>query len=63
MTELRRRMLAGEELVGTFLDLGSALAAEITAGAAGVLEVPAIRVGDRIFHGDPELEAAAAVLA
>jgi 2-hydroxychromene-2-carboxylate isomerase len=33
------------------------------AGAAGVLEVPAIQVGDRIFHGDRELEAAAAVLA
>jgi hypothetical protein len=25
--------------------------------------VPAIRVGDRVFHGDRELEAAAAVLA
>jgi 2-hydroxychromene-2-carboxylate isomerase len=33
------------------------------AGAIGVLEVPAIRVGDRIFHGDRELEAAARVLA
>jgi 2-hydroxychromene-2-carboxylate isomerase len=33
------------------------------AGAAGVLEVPAVQVGDRIFHGDRELEAAAAVLA
>src|SRR3954447_10230077 len=33
------------------------------ASAAGVLEVPAIQVGDRIFHGDRELEAAAAVLA
>ena len=31
--DLRRRMLAGEELLGTFLDLGSALAAEITEGA------------------------------
>ena len=29
----------------------------------GVLEVPAVQVGDRIFHGDRELEAAAAVLA
>jgi hypothetical protein len=28
-----------------------------------VLEVPAVQVGDRIFHGDRELEAAAAVLA
>ncbi len=33
------------------------------AGAAGVLEVPAIQVGDRIFHGDRELELAAAALA
>jgi 4-hydroxy-2-oxoheptanedioate aldolase len=33
MSDLRRRMLAGEELLGTFLDLGSALAAEITEGA------------------------------
>jgi 2-hydroxychromene-2-carboxylate isomerase len=33
------------------------------AGAAGVLEVPAIRIGDRVFHGDRELELAAAVLA
>ncbi len=31
--DLRRRMRAGDELLGTFLDLGSALAAEITAGA------------------------------
>ena len=31
--------------------------------AAGVLDVPAVRVGDRVFHGDRELEAAAAVLA
>jgi 4-hydroxy-2-oxoheptanedioate aldolase len=30
---LRRRMQSGELLLGTFLDLGSALAAEITAGA------------------------------
>jgi 2-hydroxychromene-2-carboxylate isomerase len=33
------------------------------AGAAGVLEVPAVRIGDRVFHGDRELERAAAVLA
>ena len=33
VTDLRRRMLAGEPLLGSFLDLGSALAAEITAGA------------------------------
>jgi 2-hydroxychromene-2-carboxylate isomerase len=30
---------------------------------AGVRDVPALRVGDRVFHGDRELEAAAAVLA
>jgi 2-hydroxychromene-2-carboxylate isomerase len=33
------------------------------AGALGVLEVPAVRVGDRIFHGDRELELAAGALA
>jgi len=33
------------------------------AADAGVLEVPAVRVGDRVFHGDRELEAAAAALA
>ena len=33
------------------------------AAAAGVLDVPAVRVGDRVFHGDRELELAAAVLA
>jgi 2-hydroxychromene-2-carboxylate isomerase len=33
------------------------------AGGIGVLEVPTVRVGDRIFHGDRELEAAAAELA
>ena len=33
MSGLRQRMQAGDELLGTFLDLGSALAAEITAGA------------------------------
>jgi 2-hydroxychromene-2-carboxylate isomerase len=32
------------------------------AGAAGVRGVPAVRVGDRVFHGDAELEAAAAAL-
>jgi 2-hydroxychromene-2-carboxylate isomerase len=35
--------------------------ATAAAGAAGVLEVPAVRIGDRVFHGDRELEAAAAV--
>jgi len=33
VSDLRRRVLAGEPLLGTFLDLGSPLAAEITAGA------------------------------
>ena len=33
------------------------------AAEAGVLEVPAVRVGERVFHGDRELEAAAAALA
>ncbi len=37
MSGLRRRMLAGEELFGTFLDLGSALAAEVTAGASDAI--------------------------
>jgi 2-hydroxychromene-2-carboxylate isomerase len=32
------------------------------AAAAGVRGVPAVRVGDRVFHGDAELEAAAAAL-
>ena len=44
MSELRRRMRAGEELVGSFLDLGSALAAEITAGAGFDWLVPAFRL-------------------
>ena len=36
-----------------------------TAGAreAGVAAVPAVRVGERVFHGDDELERAAAALA
>src|SRR5215210_4390687 len=33
------------------------------AAAAGVVDVPAVRIGDRVFHGDRELEAAARVLA
>ena len=37
--------------------------ATAAAAAAGVLDVPAIRVGERVFHGDRELEAAAATLA
>ena len=31
--------------------------------AAGVLDVPAVQVGDRVFHGDRELERAAGALA
>jgi 2-hydroxychromene-2-carboxylate isomerase len=38
-------------------------AATRAAWDAGVRDVPALRVGDRVFHGDRELEAAAAVLA
>jgi 2-hydroxychromene-2-carboxylate isomerase len=37
--------------------------ATAAAAAAGVVDVPAVRVGDRVFHGDRELEAAAQVLA
>jgi 2-hydroxychromene-2-carboxylate isomerase len=33
--------------------------ATAAAAAAGVLDVPAIRVGDRVFHGDAEVDAAA----
>ena len=36
--------------------------ATAAAAAAGVLDVPALGVGDRIFHGDRELEAAAEAL-
>jgi 2-hydroxychromene-2-carboxylate isomerase len=38
-------------------------AATAAARAAGVRDVPAVLVGDRVFHGDRELEAAAAALA
>lgn len=37
-------------------------AAVDAAVAAGVREVPAVRVGDRVFHGDDELAAAAQAL-
>jgi 2-hydroxychromene-2-carboxylate isomerase len=36
--------------------------ATAAAGAAGVRGVPAVRVGDRVFHGVAELEAAASAL-
>jgi 2-hydroxychromene-2-carboxylate isomerase len=47
------------ELRGTRRRLEEATAA---ARAAGVLDVPAIRVGTQVFHGDRELEAAARAL-
>ncbi len=36
--------------------------ATAAAASAGVLDVPAVRVGDRVFHGDRELSAAAQAL-
>jgi 2-hydroxychromene-2-carboxylate isomerase len=50
-------VIKAAELKGTRARLDEATAA---ARAAGVRDVPALRVGDRIFHGDRELEAAAA---
>ncbi len=49
----------GAELSSTRRRLDAASDAAV---AAGVREVPAVRVGDRVFHGDAELEAAAALL-
>lgn len=49
----------GAELASTKRRLDAATDA---ATAAGVHEVPAVRVGDRVFHGDGELAAAAALL-
>jgi 2-hydroxychromene-2-carboxylate isomerase len=46
----------GAELKGTATRLRDATAA---AAEAGVLDVPAVRVGERVFHGDAELELAA----
>jgi 2-hydroxychromene-2-carboxylate isomerase len=46
----------GAELKGTAARLRAATAA---AAEAGVIDVPAVRVGDRVFHGDAELELAA----
>lgn len=48
---------AGLDSIARRLDEATA-----AAGAAGVLDVPAVRVGDRVFHGDAELDAAAAAL-
>jgi 2-hydroxychromene-2-carboxylate isomerase len=49
----------GAELKGTRARLEAATEA---ARAAGVRDVPALLVGDRVFHGDRELEAAARAL-
>ena len=49
----------GAELKGTRARLDAATGA---ARAAGVRDVPAVLVGDRVFHGDRELEAAADAL-
>jgi 2-hydroxychromene-2-carboxylate isomerase len=53
-------LLKGIELGATAQRLEAATA---DAAAAGVLDVPAVRVGGRVFHGDRELKAAAAALA
>lgn len=50
----------GAELRGTAERLRAATAA---AADAGVLGVPAVVIGDDVFHGDAELERAAAALA
>lgn len=52
-------VLKAAELRGTRRRLDDATTA---ATAAGVRDVPAVRVGDRVFHGDRELDAAAAAL-
>jgi 2-hydroxychromene-2-carboxylate isomerase len=49
---------AGLQSIATRLDDATAAAA-----ASGVLDVPAIRVGDEVFHGDAEVERAAQALA
>jgi 2-hydroxychromene-2-carboxylate isomerase len=53
-------VVKGAGLRGTRARLDAATAA---ARAAGVRDVPAIVVGDRVFHGDDGLEPAAAALA
>jgi 2-hydroxychromene-2-carboxylate isomerase len=53
-------VVKGAALKGTRARLDEATAA---ARAAGVRDVPAVRVGGRVFHGDRELEAAARELA
>jgi 2-hydroxychromene-2-carboxylate isomerase len=52
-------VIKAAELRGTRRRMEEATAA---AAAAGVRDVPAVRVGDRVFHGDRELEAAARAL-
>ncbi len=53
-------LVKGAELRGTVERLR---AATEQAAGLGVLDVPAVVVGDRVFHGDAELEAAAEALA
>ncbi len=53
-------VIKGAELGSIARRLDDATAA---AAAAGVLDVPAVRVGDRVFHGEGELNAAAAAIA
>jgi 2-hydroxychromene-2-carboxylate isomerase len=52
-------VIKSAELRGTRRRLDEATAA---AREAGVLDVPAVRVGEQVFHGDRELEAAAQAL-
>ena len=53
-------VVKGAALRGTRARLDAATAA---AAEAGVLDVPAVAVGSRVFHGDLQLEAAARALA
>ena len=53
-------VIKSAELRGTRRRLDEATAA---ARAAGVRDVPAVRVGDAVFHGDDALEAAAGAIA
>lgn len=53
-------VIKSAELRGTRRRLDAATAA---ARAAGVRDVPAVRVGDAVFHGDEALEAAAGAIA
>ena len=53
-------LIKGAELGSIATRLKDATAA---AAAAGVVDVPAVQVGDRVFHGDRELEKAAGALA